>query len=92
MVKSKFKINPGAVIDNPGSSKSSKKVSFRNYRPVTDYSKCIKCARCWMFCPDMAFKRNKEGFFENIEEYCKGCGLCSKVCPVKCISRQEVKQ
>ncbi len=94
MVKSKekVKINPGAVIDKPGSSALAKKVSYRSFRPVIDYSKCIKCGKCWMFCPDMAFKQRKDKHFENIEAYCKGCGLCAKVCPVKCIKMVEVKE
>ena len=92
MDKTKLEILPGAVIAHNTSSAVPKKVSYRNFKPVTDYSKCIKCARCWMFCPDIAFKKNAEGFFENIEEYCKGCGLCAKVCPVKCIKMVEVKK
>ena len=88
----KQKINPGAIISKPGNSKIAKKVSYRNFKPVIDYKKCIKCGRCWMFCPDIAFKIRKDGHFENIESYCKGCGLCSKVCPVKCITMEVVKQ
>jgi pyruvate ferredoxin oxidoreductase delta subunit len=88
----KLKINPGAVIDTPGSARAAKKVSFRNLKPVTDYSKCIKCARCWMFCPDIAFEKQKDGTFLNIERYCKGCGICSEVCPVKCIKMEIVEQ
>jgi pyruvate ferredoxin oxidoreductase delta subunit len=84
------KINPGAVIDTPGNSAIAKKVSYRNSGPVTDYKKCIKCAKCWMYCPDIAFRKNSQGFFENIEKYCKGCGLCARVCPQKCIKMVEV--
>ena len=88
----KLKINPGAVIDTPGNSAGARKVSYRNLKPVTDYPKCIKCAKCWMYCPDIAFIRNAQGFFENIEEFCKGCGLCARVCPTKCIKMEDVKQ
>ena len=87
----KEKINPGAVISKPGSTAGAKKVSYRNFRPVIDYSKCTRCGRCWMFCPDIAFKQNKKGYFDNIEAYCKGCGLCAKVCPEKCIKMVEVR-
>jgi len=85
------KINPGAVISTPGNSRIAKKVSYRSLRPVTDYAKCIKCAKCWMYCPDIAFKKNAQGFFENIEEFCKGCGLCARVCPKKCIAMEVAK-
>ncbi len=88
----KQKINPGAVINNPGSTKEDLKVSFRNQMPVTDYSKCIKCGRCWMYCPDMAFEKNKDGTFKNLARFCKGCGICERVCPVKCIKMKGVEQ
>lgn len=91
-IKERTKINLGAVIDKPGNSAISGKVSFRNFRPVIDYSKCNKCGRCWMFCPDMAFKQNKKGYFDNLPAYCKGCGLCVKVCPQNCIKMVEVKE
>jgi 2-oxoacid:acceptor oxidoreductase delta subunit (pyruvate/2-ketoisovalerate family) len=87
----KDKINPGAVITEVGNSEKAKKVSFRNFKPVTDYKKCIKCAKCWMNCPDIAFRQNQKGFFENIERFCKGCGICEKICPVKAIKMEEIK-
>jgi len=90
MKQKKIKINPGAVITDVGNSANAKKVSFRNFKPVTDFKKCIKCGKCWTYCPDMAFKPNKKGYFENIERFCKGCGLCAKICPVKCIKMVEV--
>ena len=92
MKQDKNKINPGAVIDEPGNAREAKKSSFRNFKPVTDYSKCIKCGRCWMFCPDIAFEPNKDGTFKNIERFCKGCGICANVCPVKCIKMEVVEQ
>lgn len=87
--KSSLKLAPGGAILNPGNSIAARKVSFRNFKPVTDYSKCIKCARCWMYCPDIAYKPRSDGTFENIEFYCKGCGVCEKVCPVKCIKMED---
>jgi 2-oxoacid:acceptor oxidoreductase delta subunit (pyruvate/2-ketoisovalerate family) len=88
----KPKINPGAIIDTPGNIRGSKKVSFRNLKPVTDFSKCIKCGKCWMFCPDSAFEPKEDGTFENIERFCKGCGICANVCPAKCIKMEVVEQ
>ncbi len=86
------KINPGAVIDTPGSTMQNKKVSFRNEKPVTDYSKCIKCGKCWINCTDMAYEPQKNGTFKNIERFCKGCGICANECPVKCIKMEVVQQ
>ena len=90
--KTKIKINKAAVITNVGNSEIAKKVSFRNFKPVTDFSKCTKCGRCWQYCPDIAFKQNDKGYFENIERFCKGCGICAKLCPVKCIKMVEVEK
>lgn len=87
----KLKINPGAIIDTPGSTEKLKGVTFRDFKPVTDYSKCTKCAKCWTYCPDMAFLQTKEGYFKNIDQNCKGCGICAKECPVKCIKMEETK-
>lgn len=82
-------MNPGMVITEAGNTGEAKKVSFRNFKPIIDYSKCIKCARCWMYCPDAAFRPRDDGHFENIEKFCKGCGICSKVCPAKCIKMED---
>ena len=86
------KINPGAIIDKPGNMKDAKKVSFTNEKPVTDYKKCIKCGRCWMFCPDMAFEQRKDGYFKNNLLFCKGCGICANVCPLKCIKMELIEK
>jgi pyruvate ferredoxin oxidoreductase delta subunit len=74
-------ITIGAIITNPGSSLANKTGSWREFRPVRDASKCIKCGMCWTNCPDNAI--NTE-FVANLD-YCKGCGICAQVCPVKCI-------
>jgi len=87
-----LKINPGAVIDQPGNARQARKVSFRNLKPVIDYPKCIKCGKCWMNCPDVAYEIQKDGTFKNIEKYCKGCGICANECPIKCIKMEIVEK
>jgi len=62
---------------------------WKSFRPVIDENKCVKCLTCVAFCPDMAMKAE----FEDDKpkrvypdyNYCKGCGICAEVCPVKCI-------
>lgn len=63
--------------------------SWRVFRPVIDYSKCIKCRMCWLHCPDSAYYFDKEGYPKEDFYVCKGCGVCSSVCPVNCIKMER---
>jgi pyruvate ferredoxin oxidoreductase delta subunit len=92
MKPKKNKINIAGIITTPGSTAKTKSFSFRHQKPVTDFKKCIKCGMCWIYCPDMAFSKKQDGTFKNIEKFCKGCGICMKVCPVKCIKMEIVKR
>ena len=84
-VPEKIILTRGAVILAPGSTKKYKTGEWRTYKPTIDLAKCIKCGKCWMVCPDAAIKKREDGKFEINHEYCKGCLLCAKECPVKCI-------
>ncbi len=78
------------AISIPTEGAMGKTGTWRVFKPVIDTGKCIKCWRCWIFCPDAAISRNE---YPSIDyEYCKGCGICSNVCPVKAIEmRREEK-
>jgi len=55
----------------------------RTFRPVIDNKKCVNCKSCHIFCPDGAID------FDPIKidyDYCKGCGICARVCGSKAIS------
>jgi Pyruvate/2-oxoacid:ferredoxin oxidoreductase delta subunit len=41
---------------------------------------CIECDNCVHYCPDLAVKREADGYVV-LTDYCKGCGLCVKECP-----------
>jgi len=60
-----------------------KRWTNRTVRPVVDFDKCIKCTLCWIECPDGAFDISKDGYYPVNYEYCSGCGICSRVCPIK---------
>ncbi len=79
----------GGVITRRASALMNKTGSWRAFRPVIDEGKCINCSFCVTNCPDNAvpFKDGKRGKI-NLD-YCKGCGICSSVCPVKCITMEE---
>jgi len=53
---------------------------------------CNQCDNCYMFCPDMAVIRAKEGHERCINyDYCKGCGLCVVECPRNAMTLREEK-
>lgn len=76
----------GIAILRPGSAGDLKTGDWRSAKPITNYDTCIKCGRCYIFCPDMVYKRNKDGYYEQNYYYCKGCGICAKECPVDAIT------
>ena len=58
-------------------------------RPVLTDA-CTVCALCALFCPEGAIARN-DGSMAIDYLYCKGCGICEVVCPVRnAIAMEEV--
>ncbi len=60
--------------------------SWRVLRPVIDSEECTMCYMCWITCPDACIQIGEDEMKVNLK-YCKGCGLCSAVCPVDAIAR-----
>jgi 2-oxoacid:acceptor oxidoreductase delta subunit (pyruvate/2-ketoisovalerate family) len=56
-------------------------------RPVLTDS-CTACALCALFCPDGAMAR-VDGSMVVDDLYCKGCGICVEICPVRDAVRME---
>lgn len=85
MAKKSWKEIPiGGIIDKPGTAKEYKTGEWRTFKPVRD-QRCTHCMLCWIYCPDSSIlvKDEKQTGFDY--DHCKGCGICAKVCPVKCI-------
>jgi pyruvate ferredoxin oxidoreductase delta subunit len=57
---------------------------WRTFRPVIDKEKCTKCLICWIYCPDSSIRWDGKEVKINYD-YCKGCGICAKECPVDAI-------
>lgn len=77
------------TISIPKKGAMGKTGSWRVFEPEFDKDKCVKCLRCWIFCPEGAIKRNKDGTVEIDFDYCKGCGICANVCKVNAIKMKR---
>jgi pyruvate ferredoxin oxidoreductase delta subunit len=72
-------------ISYPKTGAMGKTGNWRVFRPVLDKEKCVKCLRCWIFCPEGSIQRHKDDSISIDYEYCKGCGICATECKVKAI-------
>ncbi len=88
VAKESIPLNTGAVIRTPGNTKKYHTGSWRTFRPVIDQKTCIKCGTCWRVCPDAAIYIDKDGKYRINYDYCKGCLICFRECPVKAISKE----
>ena len=52
---------------------------------------CILCDNCVHYCPDLAVKRESDGYVV-LADYCKGCGLCVAECPTGSMKMEEEKR
>ena len=83
----------GGALLQPGSAMQYKTGDWRAFRPIWDEKKCIHCMICPPACPDDAIPT--KGDVKNVKrletdlDFCKGCGICAQVCPVKCIKMEE---
>lgn len=81
-----------ALIVKGGTAEEFKTGDWRSEKPLYKSDKCKQCLQCWLFCPDSSIIV-KDGKMVGIDfDHCKGCGICSKVCPFDAIDMvQEEK-
>jgi len=82
-------IEVGAIVTEPGNASQYKTGDWRSDRPEYDFSRCIKCGICQIFCPEGCIGTNEEGYFVADLFYCKGCGICAQECPTFVITMKE---
>lgn len=79
----------GGRVVEPGSALKFETGDWRSFRPVIDMELCIDCMTCWIYCPDDSIIV-KDMKVEGVKmTHCKGCGICSKVCPKSAITMVE---
>ena len=85
-------IEIGSIATEPGSAIQYRTGDWRSQRPVYDFSRCIKCGICQIFCPEGCIQQNSEGYFEADLYHCKGCGICARECWTKVIKMVEEEE
>ena len=76
----------GCIVTEPGSSREYRTGDWRSQKPTYNFTKCIKCGVCQIYCPEGCIQQNADGNFEANMYWCKGCGICTKECPTGVIS------
>jgi pyruvate ferredoxin oxidoreductase delta subunit len=71
-------IDIACMVFRPGNSMEFLTGDWRSMRPERDDEKCVKCGKCWMYCPEAAISGDD---YAIDYDYCKGCGICAKECP-----------
>ncbi len=80
----KFKSRFEGPWADPATPNIVKTGSWRYQRPVTKANKCCQCGTCYLVCPTNS-KVDKGTYYGTDLDYCKGCALCAKVCPISAI-------
>ena len=82
----------GSIVVEPGNASQYQTGYWRSQRPTYDFTKCIKCGICYIFCPEGCVEQNTEGYFEANLFYCKGCGICARECWTQAITMVEEEE
>jgi pyruvate ferredoxin oxidoreductase delta subunit len=79
----------GNIVTEPGSARQYESGTWRSQRPTYEFSRCIKCGLCALYCPEGCIAQNEDSHFVADLFYCKGCGVCARECPTRTITMQE---
>jgi 2-oxoacid:acceptor oxidoreductase delta subunit (pyruvate/2-ketoisovalerate family) len=64
---------------------TQKNAGWRSERPEIDAAKCVGCLQCYLYCPDGVIFATEGGKVDIDYDFCKGCGICAKICKVSAI-------
>lgn len=60
---------------------------WRSVRPVVNLEACVGCMQCYFYCPDGVISE-ENGKVHIDYDFCKGCGICSKICKLHAIAME----
>jgi len=60
---------------------------WRSIRPVIDEKKCSGCLQCYLHCPDGVISKC-DGIVAIDYDFCKGCGICARICKLKAVKME----
>ena len=79
---------PGPWVDIDRNDLLTNDVGDWRYRsPKVAKDKCSHCGQCYLYCPTGCIE-DKDIYFEVNLAFCKGCGICAKICPSEAISME----
>ena len=64
---------------------------WRSIRPVINSEKCKCCEQCYLYCPDGVISINY-GKAVIDYDFCKGCGICAKICKIGAIGMEAERK
>jgi len=82
----------GGIVEEAGNASQYESGTWRSQRPIFDFSRCIKCGLCQLFCPEGCVEQNADGYFEANLFYCKGCGICARECWPRAITMVDEEE
>lgn len=69
----------------------AKNAGWRSLRPIVNTDKCVGCLQCYLYCPDGTIYEDSDKVAVDYD-FCKGCGICEKVCKFDAIVMKEEKE
>jgi len=65
----------------------TKNAGWRSQKPVIDKGKCVGCMQCYLYCPEGVIFQDEK--IVNVDyDFCKGCGICKKICRAAAIEME----
>jgi pyruvate ferredoxin oxidoreductase delta subunit len=73
----------GGHVLEAGNAHTYETGTWTTFYPELHLDICIQCLLCWVACPDSAILTEGEKITGFDLFHCKGCGICSELCPTK---------